>query len=61
MRANRWSGLIVVHDAGNVLSGRYRVTELPVTFVIDPAGRIRFVGTAAESEEDLGGAIAAAR
>jgi peroxiredoxin len=28
----------VIHDPGNVLGGRYRVTELPVTFVVDRTG-----------------------
>jgi len=30
----------VVHDAGNVLAGRLRVTELPISFVVDGQGRI---------------------
>jgi cytochrome c biogenesis protein CcmG/thiol:disulfide interchange protein DsbE len=34
----------VVHDAGNVLAGRLRVTELPISFVVDGQGRIRWVG-----------------
>ena len=31
----------VVHDAGG-LRGRFRVTELPATFVIDSAGIVRY-------------------
>jgi thiol-disulfide isomerase/thioredoxin len=34
----------VVHDAGNVLAGRFRVSEMPVTFVRDRQGRVAFVG-----------------
>lgn len=34
----------VIHDAGNVLAGRMRVTELPMSFVIDGGGRVRWVG-----------------
>jgi peroxiredoxin len=32
----------VVHDAGNVLAGRFRVVELPYAFVVDRQGRIRW-------------------
>lgn len=30
----------VVHDAGHVLAGRFRVTDLPSSFVVDATGRI---------------------
>jgi peroxiredoxin len=43
----------VVRDSGNVLAGRYRVTELPVTFVIDRTGTIVWVGGPEKSEGDL--------
>jgi peroxiredoxin len=43
----------VVHDPGNVLAGRYRVTELPVTFVVDRSGTIVWVGGPEKSESDL--------
>lgn len=33
----------VVHDAGNVLAGRFRVSELPHAFVADGRGQVRFV------------------
>jgi len=33
----------VVHDRSNVLSGRFRVSELPVTFVVDRRGVVRYV------------------
>jgi len=32
----------VVHDAGNVLAGRFRITELPYGFVVDVAGKVRY-------------------
>jgi peroxiredoxin len=34
----------VVHDAGNVLAGRFRVTELPASFVAGRDGRITWAG-----------------
>ena len=49
----------VVHDAGNVLAGRFRVTDLPATFVIDGAGRIAWVSGPGQSEEALDRAVAA--
>lgn len=49
----------VVHDAGNVLAGRFRVTDLPATFVIDSAGRIAWVSGPGQSERALDRAVAA--
>lgn len=51
----------IVHDAGG-LRGRFRVTELPATFVIDPDGITRWVrvGGSGSTESDLERAIAAA-
>jgi peroxiredoxin len=49
----------VVHDAGNVLSGRYRVTEMPATFVADGRGKVQWVGGQDQNEGDLAAAIAA--
>jgi len=49
----------VIHDRGNVLSGRYRVSEMPVTFVADAQGTVRWVGGAGQSEAELGQAIEA--
>jgi peroxiredoxin len=51
----------VVQDSGNVLAGRYRVTELPVTFVIDRAGTIVWVGGPEKSERELVGAALGVR
>jgi thiol-disulfide isomerase/thioredoxin len=47
----------VVHDPGNVLSGRYRVSDLPVTFVGDSQGVVRWVGGTGQAEGDLAAAI----
>jgi cytochrome c biogenesis protein CcmG, thiol:disulfide interchange protein DsbE len=50
----------VVHDTGNVLAGRFRVSELPVTFVVDRHGILRWVGGAEHDRADLRAAIASA-
>lgn len=50
----------VVHDSGNVIAGRFRVSEMPATFVIDRAGTVRWVGSAEHSTDDLRSAIAQA-
>jgi thiol-disulfide isomerase/thioredoxin len=47
----------IVHDRGNVLAGRFRVDELPITFVADAAGTIRWVGDGTTSETGLASAI----
>ena len=49
----------VVHDAGNVLAGRLRVTELPISFVVDGEGRIRWVGGPDQPDDALVRAVAA--
>jgi cytochrome c biogenesis protein CcmG/thiol:disulfide interchange protein DsbE len=49
----------VVHDAGNVLAGRFRVTELPFAFVIDGSGRVRFAAGPDQPEDALGRAALA--
>ena len=49
----------VVHDAGNVLAGRLRVTELPISFVVDGRGRIRWVGGPDQPDDALLRAVAA--
>jgi len=49
----------VIHDAGNVLAGRMRVTELPISFVIDRGGRVRWVGGPDQPDDALERAIAA--
>jgi cytochrome c biogenesis protein CcmG/thiol:disulfide interchange protein DsbE len=48
----------VVLDRGNVLAGRFRVNEIPVTFVIDPEGIVKWVGGPSHTHEDLERAIA---
>jgi cytochrome c biogenesis protein CcmG/thiol:disulfide interchange protein DsbE len=47
----------IVHDRGQGLSGRFRVTALPMTFVIDRQGIVRWVTD--EREQGLRSAIAA--
>lgn len=49
----------VVHDQGNVLAGRFRVHEMPVTFVIDAQGVVQWVGGPQQDEDDLAAAIEA--
>jgi cytochrome c biogenesis protein CcmG/thiol:disulfide interchange protein DsbE len=49
----------VVHDQGNVLAGRFRVSEMPVTFVIDTQGVVQWVGGPGQNEDDLAAAIEA--
>jgi thiol-disulfide isomerase/thioredoxin len=48
----------IVHDRGNVLAGRFRVSEMPITFVADASGAIRWVGGEGQKEDDLEAAIA---
>jgi cytochrome c biogenesis protein CcmG, thiol:disulfide interchange protein DsbE len=47
----------VVHDEGNVLSGRFRVSVLPMTFVADRTGVVRWVGADGQTEEELRNAV----
>ncbi|MGZ3422899.1 MAG: TlpA family protein disulfide reductase [Polyangiales bacterium] len=47
----------VILDAGNTLSGRLRVQELPVTFVADAKGTIRWIGGPDQAEGALGEAV----
>jgi thiol-disulfide isomerase/thioredoxin len=51
----------VIHDRANVLSGRFRVSTMPMTFVVDGSGVIRWVGREGQTEEDIRRAVAAAR
>lgn len=52
----------IIHDRGNVLAGRFRVDELPATFVADARGTVRWVaGPETTDESDLEAAIAWAR
>jgi cytochrome c biogenesis protein CcmG, thiol:disulfide interchange protein DsbE len=50
----------IVHDAGNVLAGRFRVSELPATFVVDRRGIVLWVGNGEHDASDLRAAIEAA-
>ena len=49
----------VVHDAGNVLAGRFRVTDLPATFVVDGTGRVAWASGPGQPEDALDRAVAA--
>ncbi len=49
----------VVHDAGNVLAGGMRVTELPISFIVDGGGRVRWVGGPDQPDDALERAVAA--
>ncbi len=51
----------VIHDRANIVAGRFRVDQLPATFVADAGGNVRWVGTSSQSEGDLEAAIAWAR
>ena len=51
----------IILDRGNVLSGRFRVSELPVAFVVDPAGNVAWVGGPGQDDDALERAIRAAR
>jgi peroxiredoxin len=59
VRARLGLSFPIVHDRDHGLSGRFRVTELPMTFVVDRRGIVRWV--AETREEDLERAIAAVR
>lgn len=48
----------VVHDSGRALVGKFKVADLPVTFVTDRAGTIRWVLASSQGESDLGRAVA---
>ena len=51
----------VIHDTDNVLSGRFRVSSMPMTFVTDSGGVVRWVGGDGQTEDDLQHAVEAAR
>lgn len=53
-------GFPVVHDLGRVIAGRFRVTELPATFVVGRDGRVAWAGGPGQAEDDLARAVAAA-
>ena len=47
----------VVHDRSQVLAGRFRVSEMPYTFVADAQGVVRWVGGPDQDEADLAQAV----
>jgi len=47
----------VVHDNQQVLAARYRVRDLPVTYVLDGRGNVAWVGGPSMTEADLVAAI----
>ncbi|MSP24461.1 MAG: TlpA family protein disulfide reductase [Myxococcales bacterium] len=51
----------VIHDRENVISGRYRVSALPSTFVADVHGRVIWVGGPEQAPGDLDDAVRWAR
>lgn len=46
-------GFPVIHDAGLVLAGRFRVSELPYALVVGPDGRVLWAGGPGQSHEAL--------
>lgn len=50
----------VVQDGGHSVSGRFRVGELPMVFVADPQGKIRWIGGPLHTEEAFANAVQAA-
>ena len=50
----------VVYDAARVYQGKFRVSEMPRTFVADRQGIVRWVGGEGQSEDDLVRAVEAA-
>lgn len=51
----------VIHDAGLVLSGRFRITSLPAVVVVGRDGRVRWVGGGNQPHDALRHAVLAAR
>lgn len=51
----------MVHDTQQVLAARYRVHDLPVTYVLDGHGTVAWVGGPEKSESDLVAAIEATK
>jgi cytochrome c biogenesis protein CcmG/thiol:disulfide interchange protein DsbE len=43
----------VVHDGGHLLAGRFRVAELPASFVIDRQGRVAWAGGGDQPDDAL--------
>lgn len=51
----------VVHDREQVIAARWRVRDLPVTFVLDGKGNVAWVGGPEKTESDLVAAIRATK
>jgi cytochrome c biogenesis protein CcmG/thiol:disulfide interchange protein DsbE len=51
----------VVYDVQQVLAARYRVHDLPVTYVLDGQGNVSWVGGPEKNESDIVSAIEAAK
>lgn len=51
----------VVHDAGNVMAGRFRVREIPATLVLDETGVVRWQARSGDGVRELRRAIEAVR
>jgi peroxiredoxin len=49
----------VVHDPQHVLAGRFRVADLPICFLSDRGGRVRWVGGPEQPHGALARAVAA--
>lgn len=49
----------VVHDGGHVLAGRFRVSELPASFIVDGNGRIIWSAGPLQAEDALHRAVTA--
>lgn len=49
----------VIHDPQHVLAGRFRVADLPICFLADRGGRVRWVGGPDQPEGALARAVAA--
>lgn len=54
-------GFPVIHDAGLVLAGRFRVNELPYALVVGPDGRVLWAGGPGQPPEALRQAAVAVR
>jgi cytochrome c biogenesis protein CcmG/thiol:disulfide interchange protein DsbE len=50
----------VIHDPQGILAGRYRVTEIPASFVIDHGGRVVWAGNGTQPDGALALAVEAA-
>src|SRR5882672_4009553 len=51
----------VVHDGDRGLAGRFRVVDLPATFVVDAGGVVRWRGNRAHTEEELRAVVGGVR